>query len=299
MARLWATLAACAVAYAFCGTAGAAGDDPTSSDALPPLDAGTSLLVVAPHPDDEILCCAGIMQRVLAAGGRVNVVWITSGDGSELSLLFAQHSILPTRTASRTLGARRMAEARRATALLGVAPQAQWFLGYPDGALLSVLQQQDRRMPATSYFTDAAAVPYPDALAPGHAYLRANLIADFAAVLERAQPTLVLAPSTRDTHPDHRAAGLLTAAAAADGQRWQLRYWIVHGGEGWPSPRGLHPGLPLTTAPRLAGDTPADLVLSPQEEDRKLLALRCHVTQMQFLAPFLLSFVRTTELFYR
>ncbi len=41
---------------------------------LPPLDVRTSLLVVAPHPDDETLCCAGIIQRVLHAGGRVSVV---------------------------------------------------------------------------------------------------------------------------------------------------------------------------------------------------------------------------------
>src|SRR5213082_1269787 len=34
------------------------------------LDAQTSLLVVAPHPDDETLCCAGVIQRVVRAGGR-------------------------------------------------------------------------------------------------------------------------------------------------------------------------------------------------------------------------------------
>ena len=59
---------------------------------LPPLDAATSLLVVAPHPDDETLCCAGVMQRVAAAGGHVSVVWVTSGDASELDLLLVEHS---------------------------------------------------------------------------------------------------------------------------------------------------------------------------------------------------------------
>ena len=36
-----------------------------------------------------------------------------------------------------------------------------------------------------------------------------SLERDFAAVLERVQPTLVLVPSPRDSHPDHAAAGLL------------------------------------------------------------------------------------------
>src|ERR1700685_2662439 len=39
------------------------------------------LLVVAPHPDDETLCCAGAIQRARAAGARVAVVWITRSDG--------------------------------------------------------------------------------------------------------------------------------------------------------------------------------------------------------------------------
>ena len=60
---------------------------------LPPLDAATSLLVVAPHPDDETLCCAGIIQRVVHAGGQVSIVWITSGDASELDMLLIEHRL--------------------------------------------------------------------------------------------------------------------------------------------------------------------------------------------------------------
>src|SRR5207248_6394900 len=63
------------------------GSAPATPEALPPIDAGTSLLVVAPHPDDETLCCAGVTQRVLRSGGRASVVWITSGDASVLDLL--------------------------------------------------------------------------------------------------------------------------------------------------------------------------------------------------------------------
>jgi hypothetical protein len=37
--------------------------------------------------------------------------------------------------------------------------------------------------------------------------------------------------------------------------------------------------------------------LSPAEEDRKLAALRNYQTQMRVMEPFLLAFVRSTELF--
>src|SRR5271156_1302824 len=64
---------------------------------LPPIDATTSLLVVSPHPDDETLCCAGVIRRVVTAGGHVSVVWITSGDGSELSMLLVEKSLFNPR----------------------------------------------------------------------------------------------------------------------------------------------------------------------------------------------------------
>lgn len=265
--------------------------------ALPQIDAATSLLVVSPHPDDETLCCAGVIQRVVRAGGRVSVVWVTSGDASELDLLFIEKSLFRRPAKLRDLGARRMREARAATALLGVRAADQLFLGYPDGGLLALLTAHDSSA-YTSPFTAAAAVPYSDALYPGHAYTGASLERDFDAVLERVRPTLVLAPSPRDSHPDHRAAGLLALRLMARrGQLASLRCWIVHGGEGWPSPRQLSPGLPLTPAPLLAGVAVAPFELTPAEEDRKLEALRAYATQIETLSPLLLAFVRTTELF--
>ena len=265
--------------------------------ALPTPDAATSLLVVAPHPDDETLCCAGVIQRVVRAGGRASVVWITSGDGSFLDLLLIEKRLTRSAERQRALAARRMREARAASALLGVASERQLFLGYPDGGVLALLgEYHDTAF--TSRFTGAAAVPYPDALFPGHAYTGASLERDFAAVLERVRPTLVLAPSPRDSHPDHRAAALLTLRALASrGELEMLRCWIVHGGEGWPSPRELSPGLPLMRAPLLDGVVLAPFELTLAEEDLKLAAVRAYPTQLTTLAPFLLAFVRSTESF--
>src|SRR6478609_2017631 len=46
-----------------------------------PIDRNTRLLVISPHPDDETLGAAGLIQRVRARGGAVRVVLMTSGDG--------------------------------------------------------------------------------------------------------------------------------------------------------------------------------------------------------------------------
>ncbi|WP_253823017.1 PIG-L family deacetylase [Acidianus sp. RZ1] len=38
-----------------------------------------NVLVIAPHPDDETLCCGGSIMKFLEAGGKVKVVIVTDG----------------------------------------------------------------------------------------------------------------------------------------------------------------------------------------------------------------------------
>jgi LmbE family N-acetylglucosaminyl deacetylase len=264
---------------------------------LPPIDATTSLLVISPHPDDETLCCAGAILRVLRAGGRAAVVWLTSGDAARFDLVLMSRSLFPSAAVGRELGAQRMGEARAAGTRLGVPAAGHLFLGYPDGGL-SALLGAHRAAPYTSPTTGAAAVPYPDALYPGHPYTGESLERDLLALLERVQPTLILAPTPLDAHADHRAAGLLTQTLSTRYARAPaVRYWIVHGDEGWPGPRDLLPGVPLTPAPRAAQLGPVVFPLEPSEEDAKLFALQAYRTQLRVMAPFLLAFVRTNELY--
>src|SRR2546429_9091568 len=115
-----ALLAAAALAVRAAGCTAAPA---TAAPSLPSLDAQTSLLVVAPHPDDETLCCAGVIQRVVRVGGRASVVWITSGDASELDLLLIEKSPFVKPQTARALAATRTREAREASARLGV-PEA-------------------------------------------------------------------------------------------------------------------------------------------------------------------------------
>jgi LmbE family N-acetylglucosaminyl deacetylase len=268
-----------------------------TASGLPPIDATTSLLVVSPHPDDETLCCAGAIRRVLAAGGHVSVVWITSGDGSELSMLIVEKSLLKPRAKVRDLAAKRMAEARVATALLGVDSSQQFFLGYPDGGIKKLLTD-NRSIEYHAKFTSETHVPYSDALFPGHPYTGDSLERDFGALLDRVRPTLILAPSPADTHPDHAASGLLTIRTLSHREELSKgRYWIVHSVEGWPSPRGYMPNIPLNTPPLGAALLGVPFELTEEEEAQKLRAVNAYHTQMQVMSAFLLTFVRTTELY--
>lgn len=81
------------------------------------------VLVVAPHPDDEVLGCGGAVANHLDAGRSVFVLYLTSGERGS-----------PTIPAEQ-FGPVREQEALAAARMLGVPAEQTWFLRLPDGAL--------------------------------------------------------------------------------------------------------------------------------------------------------------------
>src|SRR5262245_10242739 len=105
----------------------------------------TRLLVLAPHPDDETLGAAGLMQRVLLAGGSVRVVMMTSGDAFPEGVETATHVRHPGPRDYRNYGNLRERETIAAMQTLGINRGHILFLGFPDGGLCLI---------ASSYLSD-------------------------------------------------------------------------------------------------------------------------------------------------
>jgi hypothetical protein len=89
------------------------------------LVAGRSLLVLAPHPDDETLGCAGRIQRAVATGAAVTIVVATDGGRS--------HDLDPIERDE--LRALRRSELVAACACLGVPETDVITLDFADGEL--------------------------------------------------------------------------------------------------------------------------------------------------------------------
>jgi LmbE family N-acetylglucosaminyl deacetylase len=254
------------------------------------------ILVIAPHPDDESLCCAGMLQRARSNGATIAVVWVTAGDGFALDAMLVEHSPWPTHSALRLLGEQRLAEAAAAASELGVAPERQYFLDYPDRGVAALAGDYYQRS-YRSTSTGLSAVAYAGAFDPGASYTGSNLARDLARVIDGFQPTLVLAAAPQDRHPDHSASGALARRLLAErGQLDRLRYWIVHAPH-WPQPRGYQPQLPLAPPEDAAALHWQQLALSATERAHKLAALREHHSQLRVMETFMLSFVRANELF--
>jgi LmbE family N-acetylglucosaminyl deacetylase len=269
----------------------------SSSATFGQFDRNDVLLVVAPHPDDETLCCAGAIQSARAAGARVAVVWITSGDGYEFAASLVEHHFFNDAQDLRAFGEMRMQEAARAASVLGLGPAERFFLGYPDRGIEQLLHDyHDARF--RSPHTHAAAVPYAQAVRAGAAYTGADLEQDLRMVFDHVQPTWVLAPTPLDAHPDHSATGeFVIRLMSSRGTLARLRLWIVHGGFLWPWPRGLNIDAALVP-PRRARALPwQDFALPPMERSVKVRAIRVYETQLLLGESFLLSFARANEIY--
>src|SRR5262249_47242684 len=83
------------------------------------LPAGTRAVVIAPHPDDEVLAAAGLIARLAADGDAVSVVFVTSGDGYHEAAGIAPETCPQDAWTLRQLAAVRQEEARTAARRLG------------------------------------------------------------------------------------------------------------------------------------------------------------------------------------
>lgn len=263
---------------------------------LPAFHSGQRIMLLAPHPDDETLCCAGLIQQAVAAGAEVQVVWVTSGDGFELGGALMSRQLDPTDAAMMQLARTRTREAQTAARLLGLRADQTSFLGYPDGGLLPMFLEH-YASPFTSPLTGQSAVYLGAALSPGAAYTGLNLERDLGGVIARFRPDLLLAPAAEDQHPDHRTVSYLATRIMAERQQVsRLRFWVVHGGLEWPLPKGRHPELPLTIPPRAPTLPWQQVALTPAQRQVKHRAIQTYATQTALLGRFMAAFDRRTEL---
>jgi N-acetyl-1-D-myo-inositol-2-amino-2-deoxy-alpha-D-glucopyranoside deacetylase len=154
-------------------------------------------LVIAPHPDDESIATGGLLQRVIAAGGTVRVVFVTDGDNNPWPLRFLKKKLRITDADRAEWGALRREESRHALTVLGATAESATFLGYPDRMLARMARAGDVRA--------------------GDAITRA--IADFA-------PSLLVVPSSFDLHADHRTIAWFAHSVTP---RPNIVTYLVHG----------------------------------------------------------------------
>jgi LmbE family N-acetylglucosaminyl deacetylase/glycosyltransferase involved in cell wall biosynthesis len=264
-----------------------------------------SILIIAPHPDDETLAAGGLIQEALAGGSQIKVVIVTNGDAQEFAPVLISKKIDPRPQDYVAMGNLRQAESMAALEKLGMRYDDIEFLGYPDrGTSPMWLADWNTQCPYTSSYTRVKKDPYPDTYHAGDAYCGRNLLNDLHTIIEGYKPDLIILPHPADQNPDHGAvsnfARLAIAMTTAGNESYTTEVWgyLVHYGM-FPQPRAKHLSQVLVPPRRLMG-TNSDwgrLDLNPSQVSFKYSAIEDYSSQNLLLGEFLPSFARRNELF--
>jgi LmbE family N-acetylglucosaminyl deacetylase len=271
----------------------------------PLLSHKTRLMVFSPHPDDESLGAAGMMQRVLSLGGKVEVVFMTNGDGYPEGVEKEDRITHPTAIDYRKYGAERVREALDALSTLGVKKRCVIFLGFPDGGLCYLLWKYRSDPQAyVSPFTMESHPPASEMIIPHTRYNGDDLRTEIERVLARFRPNLVAVTPPEDEHPDHCSTYYFVREAMERVKRKEpsirpiLLRFLIHF-EQWPYGQGAGGGTVL----KPPNDFPnrkarwISFPLRPKEAEMKRKAIFKYHSQMLVIGPFLMSFSRNNELF--
>jgi LmbE family N-acetylglucosaminyl deacetylase len=149
------------------------------------LEPSDRILYLAPHPDDEALGGGGLIQRAVAAGAALEVVFLTDGDRNPWPQRVLERRLFIGDEERRRWGARRRAEALSALEVLGCARAGHTrFLGWPDQGLTALLTSAN-----------------------------GTAVETLASLIAGTRPTLLVFPTADDTHPDHSALFVLVQLA--------------------------------------------------------------------------------------
>jgi len=290
----------------------------TSTFAQLSLTRSESIVVFAPHPDDEVIGCAGIIMQALARGARVKVVDITSGDGFDAAAAGLTHKKMDEVGPDDFLALSRLrqTQSRNALEILGGKADDLIVLGYPDGDLGNLYDSTDDKV-IRQQFTkknETYALIQKDYHTSVHGepvlYQRSSVRGDLVELLTVLQPTEIYVTDETDGHVDNRAAfWFVRDAAQLAGYKGAVYTYLVHGLPAWPFPPGVTPNRPFESrkvdgevAPRgLPWPPPRRVPLTPEQAQRKLKSIQAHnitVVGMPDHQKEMESFVKSEEVFW-
>ncbi|MGE5197772.1 MAG: PIG-L deacetylase family protein, partial [Deltaproteobacteria bacterium] len=289
-------------AWAYAASSALPAKPPAIPD-LEPITQNDRILILAPHPDDEAIACAGLIQNAVAAGAQVHVVYLTNGDSNQLAFIIYEKRLTFRKGEFIHMGEVRRAEAVKAMQSLGLKESDLTFLGYPDfGSFAIFTSHWQGAKPFKSLLTRVTSVPYKTNLSFGAPYKGESVLKDLESLIRKYQPSKIFVSHPADTNADHKALYLFLQVALSDlsGKFPEPKVYpyLVHCVK-WPSPRRYHPELWLSPPEQLMDSQVKwfRYILSRQQLDKKHKTILLYKSQTESSAFYLLAFARGNELF--
>lgn len=268
---------------------------------FPPLKSTDRIMIVSPHPDDESLANSGLIRAALEANATVLVVMMTNGDAAPINVTdYVKKNNITDFNGS--LGDLRHLETIKAMNQLELNQSHILFLGYPDGALSYLFGSNwdyNNLYKGSNPANNFDHSPYNFSYELNAPYCGANVDKNLEQIIRDYKPNMIIYPDDGDEHPDHWAtSAFIRYAAIKTNYSGDTYCYLVHKGS-WPSP--------LYYKPQSSLEAPKDVLeldgrwfllnLTKDDENKKEMAIGSHATQVSLMKNYLMSFVRTDEIF--
>ena len=277
--------------------------------------ANANILVISPHPDDDIIISAGIVYRALERGEPVKIVYMTNGDyrGVETGYIRQNEAVL-------------------SQAYLGGQEDDLIFLGYPDGYLSTLFNE-------FTGISDQFTSPNGQSTTYGNrglghidyhsyrfgfpaSYNSYNILLDLEDIIASFMPDHIFTTSEFDVLSDHSTSNVLMDLAVMAVHNNNPNYtptihnaivWTDDSGpwtndsDSWPHSldptayfseiSDLFTQTGLLWSDRESIDVPLSMQSTYYTSNPKFLAVSAHVSQ-QRLIEFLEAFIHKDEIFW-
>ena len=238
------------------------------------------VLIIAPHPDDESIGCAGVIRYCVENNISVKIVILTDGclSGSAVT---------------------RHDESVAAMELLGVKEEDIIFLGYRDGTLPSLLNKNWESNNPYNINGTINNNNYSFSYQKNGTYSGEDLYNNLAEIMNNFQPTIIFYPDSEDEQIDHWASNAFIEYVTAKTNYNGTKYtYIVHDPPNWPSPRNYNPEANLNPPHELTkiGYKWVSFPLNQYQERLKEASFALYPSQIDN-DSYVRSFIRQNELF--
>jgi len=262
------------------------------------------VIVFAPHPDDEIIGCAGLISSVIEKNGEIWIVYLTNGDHNQITFKVYEKKPILTPSDYIKLGEKRRNESTNATSILKVNKNNLIFLGYPDFGTLKIWKEfWGNTKPFRSFLTRANSVPYQENYSFGKPYKGESIVSDIEKIVKEINPTKIFITPPIDLNVDHRAlfnfVNLALLNIYSDSTFPEIYCYLVHF-KNWPQPIKYNPEIELLPPDSLKNLFEWYILeIGKEQTEKKYTCLNCFNSQIILKKSWFYSFVRTNELFYR
>jgi LmbE family N-acetylglucosaminyl deacetylase len=270
---------------------------------LPEFTASDRILIFAPHPDDESLGTAGVIQKALEKNAQVKVVVVTAGDAMDPSMMDNITQKTNNTNFTGNIGDLRHIETINAMSKLGLNQSNIIFLGYPDTGMKDIFE--DNWDPDQPYSNIRGSntnnqSPYNFSYQKNVSYTGSNVVKNFEQIMADYKPTIIFYPDDDDEHPDHWATSAFVRYVKTDTAYQGKSYkYLVHKGFSWPTPLKYAPTLNLKFPAEVSSDNTNIYTsnLDNSQEKLKEAAVNSHASQIVQMKDLLQSFIRKNEPF--